>query len=646
MPAAKPQRRPPARRRRRRASPVTTLFGVALVVAIVYLAKPVLVPVSLAVLLSFILTPLVTLVQRWVKQRVAAVMIVVVATLLLTGGFGVVVGGQVGKLADELPHHKDDVRRKLMGLQSHGGRLAGLYSMAQEVTGAEPKTAPSTQPAPGEAATPRTADGTPTDPVKAVAESPAGSLVPPKPSTSQPVVTASEAESPAGKLVGYAGDILQPIADAGLILILVIYLLIRREDMRNRIIGLLGHTRLAGTTRVAGEAANRVAKLLLAQLCVNASFGLIFGLVLLVLGVPYVVLWAVVTAVLRFIPYIGTWLAAAGPIVLSFAIAPGWGQPIAVFVTFLVLDTVTANVVEPLLFGHSAGVSPVALLVAAVFWTWIWGPVGLVLSTPITICLVVLGQHVPSLRVLWLLLGDRPPLPPAVAVYQRLLAGDKHEAADVVAAEVASRGAGPVYDDVLLPALRTARREREAKRLTPTDETFILDAAAGIVSGLTGPAAAAGTVAAGTVPAPAGRQPTVLAIPAHHRAEELTLAMLAQSMAGTGCVVDVMTTRTLPVEIENRIERDRPDLVFIAVMPPGGLIQARYLCRRLGKRFAGVRIVVGYWGKARDFDRLLVRLRSAGASYVTTSVGQTRTQLLALLTPPVAADASRQPEPS
>ena len=584
-----------------------TLFGVVLIVATVYVAKPVLLPVSLAVLLSFILTPLVTLIQRRGLRRVPAVLIVVLSALVVAAVVGWVVFVQVGKLAEELPHHTDQVQQKVQALQSHGGTLSNLYQMVQKVV--QPSTKPAPQ-LPG-----RTGETT-----AALKES-----VPPPPSTASPVVTTAEAKSPVGNMLGYATVVLEPVADAGLVLILVIYILIQREELRNRMIGLLGHTRLAGTTRVTVEAAKRVSKLLLAQLCVNVSFGIVFGLVLMVIGVPYAFLWAFVTALLRFVPYIGTWIAASGPIVLSFAISPGWGQPIAVFVTFLALDTVTANVVEPLLFGHSAGVSPVALLVAAVFWTWIWGPVGLVLSTPITICLVVLGQHVPRLQVLWLLLGDRPPLAPAVAFYQRLLAGDRVEAADVVAEQVAARGMDPVFDDVLLPALRMARRERVYSGLTPADETFILDAAGQIIDGLAEGA---------TPPVTEGRRPTVLAVPSHHRAEELTLNMLARTLRATGCDVQAVTTRALPIDIENRIARDRPELVFVAVMPPGGLVQARYLCRRLGKRFADVKIIVGYWGKSRDFDRLLVRLRSAGASYVTTSIGQTRSQVLALLDRP------------
>jgi predicted PurR-regulated permease PerM len=610
MPARRPTSRPA--RQPRRSNPVATLFGVVLVVAAVSLAKPVLVPLSLAVLFSFILNPLVILVQRFVPRRVPAVMVVVLLALVTAAGVGWTVAVQVSKLADELPKHRDQIQAKIQDLQSHGGVVSRVYQFVQHV-GDKPTVQPTTAPARHPA--PRAGDRA--DVVATLRET-----VPP---ATQPVVTSSEPHSPVGNLIDYATAALQQVADAGLVLILVIYFLIRREDTRNRLIGLLGHTRLAGTTRVTVETAQRLSKLLLVQLCVNASFGLIFGLLLLVIGVPYAFLWGFLTAVLRFIPYVGTWIAAAGPILLSFATREGWGQPIGVFVTFLALDTVTANAIEPLLFGHSAGVSPVALLVAAVFWTWIWGPVGLVLSTPITICLVVMGQHVPRLRVLWLLLGDRPPLPPAVAFYQRLLAGDRAEAGDVVTEQVAAKGLDPTYDEVLLPALRMARRERMFRGLTPADETFILDAAGQIIDGL-GPAAPSD--------ADPARRPRVLAIPAHHRVEELTLQMLAQTLRAAGCDVELVTTRALPVDIERIIERDRPDLVFVAVMPPGGLIQARYLCRRLGKRFAGAKIIVGYWGKARDFDRLLVRLRSAGASYVTTSIGQTRTQVLALLDRP------------
>ncbi len=274
-------------------------------------------------------------------------------------------------------------------------------------------------------------------------------------------------------MLSMAGTVLEPVASAGLILILLTFMLIKREDLRNRVIGLLGHSRLTGTTRIIVESADRISRLLLMQLVVNSGFGVLFGAGLLLIGVPYWFLWGFLAMLLRFIPYIGSWIAAALPLLLSFAIAPGWVQPLLVLGVFVGLDLVTGNVVEPLLFGHSTGVSPVALLVAAVFWTWVWGPVGLVLSTPLTVCLVVLGQHIPRLRFLSLLLGDQPALAPHIGFYQRLLAGDRAEAFGIAHAYAVTHGRDHVGDEVIVPALRLARRDREEAGLTAEDETAL-----------------------------------------------------------------------------------------------------------------------------------------------------------------------------
>jgi hypothetical protein len=330
-------------------------------------------------------------------------------------------------------------------------------------------------------------------------------------------------------------------------------------------------------------------------------------------------------------------------VLLSFAISPGWAQPLTVIALFAVLDLVTANVVEPLIFGHSTGVSPVALLVAAAFWTWIWGPIGLVLSTPLTVCMVVLGQHVPRLKFLSLLLGDQPALAPHVAYYQRLLAGDQEEAAAVARQYAAGAGVEQLPDKVLIPALLMARRDRKHAGLTAETESLIFDATREILQRLRAERL--------EVDAPASDQPAeaavptslVLACPSHHPAEELTLHMLADAAQPLGAKVEVVSTRTLPVEIETKIALEAPALVFLAVLPPGGVVQASYLCRRLRKKFPDLKIVVGYWGRVRDFDRLLVRLRSAGASYVTTSIAQTISQLRALLGDAIAAPAAPRP---
>ena len=567
------------------------MLGLVLSVGTLYLAKPVIMPLAMAVLLSFILTPLVTGVQRRGVPRVPATLGVVLSAFLLAGLIGWGVVSQVTKLANDLPDHTNQIKDKIDSLRGGGGVISKLTKMASDV-GKGPATA-ATQPAQLDAAThpPIIVTAAPTENMNSALE----------------------------RILGYTGFVIEPLANGGLILVLTVFMLIRREDLRNRVIGLLGPARLTGTTRVTVEAGRRLSKFLLAQLCVNASFGVLFGLGLLIIGVQYWFLWAFLTAVLRFIPYVGTWLAALFPIVLSFATAKGFGQPITVLGFFFVLDLVTANVVEPLLFGHSTGVSPIALLIAAAFWTWIWGPVGLVLSTPLTVCMVVLGQNAPRLKALALLFGDQPALDPHMNYYQRLLAGDQYEAAQVLADYATATGPDELFDDVMVPALRLMRRDRAGGRLEIDDERFFLDTTGTLI-------------ATREVPnIPDAAQPLVLACPSHHRAEESVLRMLGLAMQSLPVRFEAVSTQSLAVEIERKVESQNPAVLVIAVLPPGGLVQARYLCHRLRSKFPGLKIIVIYLGRTKDFDRLLVRLRRSGASYVTTSILQTRSQIAALV---------------
>lgn len=604
------------------------LVAVVIVVAILFVAKTVIVPLALAVLLTFVLTPVVAAVQRLGLPRVPAALLTVFCTLVVFGGVGWVVGVQVHKLAQELPAHRGRIDAKIVGLRGSGeGAFSGLLQMFREIGRGETKE-------------------------EAAAEASSAK----QPSTKERIVVAqSEEASSLTQLIAAAGPVFEPLAHAGLVIVLVVFMLIKREDLRNRVIGLLGHGRLTGTTRVLVDAAQRLSRFLLAQLLVNVGFGVLFGLGLFFIGVPYAVLWSFLTAVLRFVPYIGSWVAVAFPLILSFAIAPGWMQPVLVISFFAVVDLVTANVIEPLLFGRGTGVSPVALLVAAAFWTWVWGPVGLVLSTPLTVCLVVLGQHVPRLRVFALLLGDKPALEPHVSYYQRLLARDKEEAKAIAVVHAGQRGLESVYDDVLLPALELTRRDRKFGGLSAEDEGFVFEATKETLDQLaaepvqaaataTRPESEAGGEASKSTQKPAVWQAEsvlVLGCPAHHEAEELSLSMLAQLLEPQGCRVEVISTKVLPAEVEARVEREKPALLFIAVLPPGGLVQARYLCKRLRKRLSDLPLVVGYWGGERHFDKILVTLRSAGASYVTTSLRQSRSQIIAL----VRADQPRAAVP-
>lgn len=595
------------------------LIAVVLVVWILYAAKAVLVPLALAVLLTFILTPIVSAFQRLGLWRVPSVIFTVVLALGAFVAVGWGVGIQVDSLVHQLPQHKEQIKKKIDVLRGSGeGTLGKFFEMIREVT-QEPNK--------------------PIAPKKAEPVGTGADEVAP-----QVVVIRPEESSNIEKLIYTVGPVLEPLAAAGLVLILVVFMLSGREDLRNRLIGLLGHGHLTGTTRVFVDAAERLSGLLLTQLAINVAFGTLFGLGLLIIGVPYAFLWGFLTGLLRFVPYIGTWISVAFPLTLSFALAPDWTQPIIVLVFFASMDMVVGNVIEPLLFGHRTGVTPIALLVAAAFWTWVWGTIGLVLSTPLTVCLVVMGQHVPRLRFFALLLGDKPPLETYVSYYQRLLSRDVHEATQIAADYAKTHGPDNVYDDVLLPALLLAGLDHAQEGLDAEDEEFVVGETDAILMEMEKQPEAAQVSAAEAAPAPetalaaAPRPQSILACPAHQKSEELSLRMLAALLQGDNINVAMESTKTLPADVVDRAAEAKPALVFIAVSPPGGLVQVRYLCSRLRKRCPKLPLVVGYWGRVRDFDGLLVRLREAGATYVTTSLLQSRSRIRALLN-------IREPEP-
>jgi predicted PurR-regulated permease PerM len=595
--------------KRSRSSYLGPLLTLVLIVGILYVAKTVVVPLALAVLLTFVLSPVVSAIQRRGPPRIVAVLFCVLCTFGLFWLVGWIVVVEVQHLARELPTHRKEIDAKIASLRGAGeGPFAEFLQMLREISQGKTQA-------------------------EAAAEARAPKVV----------VAQPDELSSFEQLIQAVGPVLEPLAQAGLVVILVVFMLVKREDLRNRVIVLLGHGRLAGTTRIFVDSAQRVSRYLLTQLLINAGFGMLFAVGLFFIGVPYAFLWGFLAVLLRFVPYIGSWVAAAFPLLLGFAIGPTWTQPILVLALFVGLELVTANVIEPLLFGHGTGVSPIALLVAAAFWTWIWGALGLVLSTPLTVCLVVLGQHVPRLRFLAVLLGDEPPLEPHVSYYQRLLARDQEEARQVAVEHARNSDPACLYDDVLLPALALARRDRQHAGLTAEDEAFIVKATKELLDhlGLENPAdKTESNGAPASAEKPTENTPIlILGCPAHHEAEELSLHLLARLLQPVGYRVEVVSTKVLASELAASIERECPALVVIAILPPGGVVQARYLCKRLRKRFANLPLVVGYWGDERHYDSILMRLQAAGASCVTTSLLQTRTQIRALAKPSLAACA-------
>ena len=593
-------------------SRLSPLVAACVLVAALYFAQEVLIPLVLALLLSFLLAPLVRRLERRGLGRGLSVVAVVAVAFAVILGIGWVVAEQVVDLADRLPAYQDEIVRKVRQVRGQGSTLADkIAGMGRAIEKASTDTQPATAPASVRTLRPPAPDGPVANPVFTV----------PLPSP----------RSPLSGLGQYLGLALGPLGTAALVVVFTVFMLVEQEDLRDRMIRLVSGGHYMVTTRALDDAGRRITRYMIAQAIVNGTYGLVIGVGLWLIGAvlgrgqgfPSFVLWALLCAVLRFIPYVGPWVAAMFPLALSLAVYPGFAVFTATACLFVLLEIVSNNVMEPYLYGASTGMSTVAVLVATVFWTWLWGPVGLLLSTPLTVCIVVVGKYVPRLRFLDVLLGDQPALPRHVTYYQRLLAGDRAEAARVVEEYARDHSPDQVADAVLVPALRLVRRDRRDAGLSPQDERQILAATAETVRGLGD--------------ATATSDPVVLGCPAHHRAEELAVQMLAAVAPTAGFGVRSLSSRSLPADVEEEVARTRPAVVFIAVLPPGGFEQARYLCRRLRRRFEQLPVVVGYFGRARNFDRLLVRLRRAGASYVTTSILQTRTQIKALL--PGAASA-------
>lgn len=412
----------------------------AIIIGALYFGREVFVPIALAILLSFVLAPLVRLLQRWRVPRalsVIGVALVAFATIFALGG---VIATQVTELAADLPRYELTMREKIQSLRgtaATSGTLERAADVLQDL-GKElnkPKDTPASL---------NPSTQTP----------PAGQEARPIPvEVRQPPPTALES---IGALIS---PLLRPLTTTGITAIFVIFILLQREDLRNRFIKLAGSHDLQKTTAALDDAATRLSRLFLIQLALNAAFGVVIGTGLWVIGIPSPVLWGILAAVLRFVPYIGAIISAVFPLTLAAAVDPGWSMLLWTAALFLVVEPLLGHVIEPLLYGHSTGLSPVAVVASAAFWTALWGPVGLVLATPLTICLVVLGRHVERLEFLDVMLGDRPPLSPPEIFYQRMLAGDPAEAVDKAEEFLKEQTLSTYYDEVALPGLKLAQND-------------------------------------------------------------------------------------------------------------------------------------------------------------------------------------------
>jgi hypothetical protein len=412
--------------------------------------------------------------------------------------------------------------------------------------------------------------------------------------------------------------VLAPLGRAGMVVIFAVFMLLKREDLRNRLLRLVGLGKLNLTTQALDDASGRVSRYLLMQFLVNAGLGTLFGFGLYLIGVPYAALWGALAAILRIVPFVGTLVAATLPIALSLAVFDGWFRPALVFLLLAVLELTVANFVEPWLYGTHVGISSLALLVTAVFWAVLWGPAGLILSTPLTVCVVVLGRYVPHLSFLHTLLGDQPVLAAEAQIYQRLLAMDQLEARTVVGEYLKARPLVELYDAVLIPALSMAEMDRHKGAIDAVREEFLFLS----VNEMIAEFAEYQQTDSALVPDSAERpHARILCLPAYDRADEVTAAMLSQLLEQKG-----FATLCFPVvgsslnEALALIEAGHGDVVCISALPPYAFAPARAMCKQIRERFPKLKVVVGVWGFGGDTDKAKIRFERTPPDRLSTSL--------------------------
>lgn len=590
------------------ASAETTLLIIALVVATLYLGSGILMPIALAVLLSFVLTPAVSRLERLRLGRIPSVLLVVILVFAGISGFGMVVGSQIADLAGNLPTYQRNIHTKLESLRltaasaGSGGAMKqatdAFHDLRQEfekVTGQQdPQPAPTAAPtSPAARPAPRTAEPEPV-----------------------PVRIEQSASSPFEIARDVLGPVLAPFATAGMVLVFTIFMLLQREDLRDRLIRLAGSGDLSRTTEAMNDAGERVSRYLLMQCVVNVTYGIPIGVGLWLLGVPNPLLWGLLATVLRFIPFLGPVISAAFPILLSFAVDTGWTLPLLCIALFVAVELFSNNVVEPWLYGSATGLSSLAIIVAAVFWTTLWGPVGLLLATPLTVCLVVLGRHVPQLHFLEVMLGDRQVLPDEAKLYQRLLARDPIEAAEIAEERLAASSLPEVGDRLLLPALSLAEQDRQRGSLTADGRTAVAEGMAALLDDLTEsvPATAAPpstppsappatTAAPAPAPAPAPEPPLVLCIGARNALDEAAAGLLAQLLRAQGARAEVIPCDTVSARAIASLGTSGVSGLVLSYLNPSALPHARRLVRRLRLHFGPrVPILLCLWSAHPEAD--------------------------------------------
>jgi predicted PurR-regulated permease PerM len=593
-------------------------LAVAVVIVVsLYFGREVFVPMALAVLLSFALGPLVLLLRRWHLGRVPAVIVAVLLAFSMIGGIGTFVGTQLAHLAADLPGYQTNISKKIHAVRdstSKGGVVDRTSTMVKKLGKEIEKPT-------------ETGDKTAIDQLAA----------PPRSTRYQtpvPVEIRQAAATPLELIYGVAAPLLQPLATGGIVVVFVIFFLLQREDLRDRFIRLAGAADLRRTTVALDDAAGRLSRYLLTQTAVNASFGVLVGTGLWFIGVPNPGLWGILGMLLRFIPYIGPIIAAAMPMIVALAVDPGWSMLLWTMGLFVVVELTTGQVIEPWLYGHSTGLSGIAVVVAAAFWALLWGPIGLLLSTPLTMCLVVLGRHVEHLQFLEVLLGDQPALAPEETFYQRILADDPDEASHLAEEFLKENSLSAYYDQIAIRGLALAQLDVNRGVLDHDHRVRIKAAVGGLIDNLSdyvdvpadGSSASDGGVPAPVFSvgelAPSWHGTPVLCVAGRGSLDEASAAMLAQLLQKRG--IGARVVPSVAVSPPNLFALDAADvqMAYLCYLEPGSFTNPHYLVRRLRRKLPKAIIVDGFWTLRADEADERNALAKTGADLVATQLHQ------------------------
>ncbi len=601
------------------------------VVAALYFAQEVLIPITLAVLLSFVLAPVVEFLRDWHVPRVPSVLLAVVLAVGVIVSLGSVIGFQVASLAGDLPRYQTTIQHKMDTIRGEGlAQISVIFKrFGKELDGGQTPT--------------------PAPPIGRAA--PAPRTLTPQPQEPIPVEVHQPAASPLQIMERVLAPLVGPVEKGFIVVIVSVFILLQREDLRDRLIRLFGSNDLHRTTVAMDDAARRLSRYFLFQLCINSGFGAVIGIGLMLIGLPSAWLWAIMAGLLRFVPYVGSFLAAVLPVALAAAVDPGWSMVLWTGALFIVTDFLVGQVLEPLLYGHSTGLSPVSVIIAAIFWTWLWGPIGLILSTPLTLCLVVVGRYVERLEFLDVMLGDRPALTPVENFYQRMLAGDPDEAQDQAEILLKEHSLSSYYDTVAVNGLRLAagdlargtvgidRLEKiqfamhalidELGESVAEDSDPHPASAREAALQTTAAEKALETTAAPAIPlppsghlAPAWRGDTpVLCIAGRGSLDRACAEMLKQLLEKHGLQARTVDNEAASREGIGSLNTIGVAMVCIAYLEvTGSPSHLRYMIRRLRRRMPAVKILVGLLpegDEAMDDDRLRAAI---GADFYTASL--------------------------